>query len=49
MIIQNTTLLLKENKQLWAINNHQKAKRARKRLFISYLTTFMAIEGVQLV
>ena len=47
--MQNAAFLLKENKQLRAVNDRQKAKRARKRLFILYLTTLTATEGVQLV
>jgi hypothetical protein len=46
MIMQNAALLLKENKQLWAVNDRQKAKRARKRVFISQSTTLTAVEGV---
>ena len=49
MVMQNAALLLEENKQLRAANDRQKAKRARKRLFILHLTTLMAVEGVQLV
>ena len=49
IIMQNAALLLKENKQLRAANSRQKAKRARKRLFISNSTTLTAAEGVQLV
>jgi hypothetical protein len=49
MIMQNAALLLKENKQLRAANSRQKAKRARKRLFISNSTTLTAAEGMQLV
>ena len=44
--MQNAALLLKENKQLWAANNRQKAKWARKRLFILHPTTLTAVEGV---
>jgi hypothetical protein len=44
--MQNTAFLLEENKQLRAANDRQKAKRARKRQFISYLTTLTAIEGI---
>ena len=47
--MQNAALLLEENKQLRAANDRQKAKRARKRLFISHSTTLTAVEGVQLV
>ena len=49
MVMQNAALLLEENKQLRAANDRQKAKRARKRLFISQLTTLTAAEGIQLV
>ena len=44
--MQNAALLLKENKQLRAVNNRQKAKRARKRVFISHSTTLTAVEGI---
>ena len=47
--MQNTAFLLEENKQLWAANNRQKAKRAQKCLFISHSTTLMAAEDVQLI
>ena len=47
--MQNAALLLEENKQLQAVNDRQKAKRARKRLFILCSTTLTAAEGVQLV
>ena len=49
MIMQNAALLLEENKQLRAANSRQKAKKARKHLFILNLTTLTAAEGVQLV
>ena len=49
MIMQNAAFLLEENKQLRAANDRQKAKRARKYLFISHSTTLTAVEGVQLV
>ena len=49
MIMQNTAFLLEENKQLQAANDRQKAKRARKRQYISHLITLTAAEGVQLV
>ena len=49
MIMQNMAFLLEKNKQLQAVNNHQKAKRAQKRQFILHLTTFIAAEGVQLI
>lgn len=49
MIMQNAAFLLEENKQLRAVNDRQKAKRARKRQFISHSTTLTAAEGVQLV
>ena len=48
MVMQNAALLLEENKQLWAANDRQKAKRAQKCVFISHSTTFTAAEGVQL-
>ena len=46
MIMQNAAFLLEENKQLRAINDRQKAKRARKRQYILHLTTLTAVEGV---
>ena len=47
--MQNAALLLKENKQLWAANSRQKAKKAYKHLFILNSTTLTAAEGMQLV